>query len=982
MADHLNLAAACISVIAWPHWENQYLPLLAVAAGALPGKWFNPTRIGRKAQNPTSDFSQSFKTDSNSSIPTYVAVSLTAPESDVTTSPADISFTYESAHAVTSDKQKRTPISLKQDSTVYVLSSVESDSATKKANDSSSYFSFPVALSSNMFNRLWASFQTIDLPNIFHSTSSKNSTIIPNDTAFQDSTAVKSDTAVKNDTLSRANLPSSSTTPPNDNDSTIDKESMVSKSNPTNSFLYTSQTSSSLFSTPSNVSPVSINNNVSTPYLHRLLRYDSEPTNPIPRWFIGSLLLNLLLGASTYYLWRLSKQLKIAELVPVDPVPVELQRSGVHETLETIPLDPVPVDLQWSDIDTIETTPIPPSHTNAETQTTPVIPTIGILGFSSIQQVSVDPISVDLKHSAIEMIDIAPMPPSYTNAKSQTTPVIAPPLGFSGIGGVSVAPVPAALHQSNATSYTNTGVQTESAPKSFSKIWEVSSAPTEDNLAVHKCSGCDTIPFAHVCYGCLPAPVKQSNVGCQTDSIEVKHFGNQTDFVGVKHSGSQTDSHVFEHSGSQTDSFGHQDSGCQTDSVESEQKTPVEHNDSGCQTDFVEVKHSRNQTDSHEAEEKEPVEHKESGCQTEFVEVIQKDFGCQTDPVEVEQKDSVDQEDPVNQEDSDGQEDSVDQENPVDPIDQEDHIEQAEPGAEMEPVDPVDFTAPRVTQQLAYNPFPHANEASHPAHQERPIDTLDHAAWPYSPTQPAPKGWQNREDFAYPDLPKPQKLDVVGPRKEGPMYRNEVRNWERTQSVRAIDAQRDYEEYVSGPGHSSRSVDLVDLLFRPVKKQLTKEEEAELSRERNRRVQAAKRRAGWKRNRQNGTDQAGNGQSNAGVNSGGQQEPPERTFDWSNPNPRDFDAMGLTLPIRLPLPSEDMRQPMALGNDLFSPPSEVNAEVNMDVNAASAGPRTRMPPRAQDNRNPVPPGENALLNLLQDWNADAKGSAVGELGDA
>jgi hypothetical protein len=57
-------------------------------------------------------------------------------------------------------------------------------------------------------------------------------------------------------------------------------------------------------------------------------------------------------------------------------------------------------------------------------------------------------------------------------------------------------------------------------------------------------------------------------------------------------------------------------------------------------------------------------------------------------------------------------------------------------------------------------------------------------------------------------------------------------------------------------------------MFRPVKKQLTKEEEAELSRERNRQVQADKRRRGWKRNQNKGTDQARVEQGNASVSLG------------------------------------------------------------------------------------------------------------------
>jgi hypothetical protein len=92
--------------------------------------------------------------------------------------------------------------------------------------------------------------------------------------------------------------------------------------------------------------------------------------------------------------------------------------------------------------------------------------------------------------------------------------------------------------------------------------------------------------------------------------------------------------------------------------------------------------------------------------------------------------------------------------------------------------------------------------------------------------------------------------------------------------------------------------------------------------------------------------------------------------------------MGLILPVRLPLASEDMRQPTTLENDLFSPHSEVQAETNTEVNAevstevdaAGVEPRVRMPPRAQDNRTPIPPEDNTLLNLVQGWNADAHGS--------
>jgi hypothetical protein len=108
----------------------------------------------------------------------------------------------------------------------------------------------------------------------------------------------------------------------------------------------------------------------------------------------------------------------------------------------------------------------------------------------------------------------------------------------------------------------------------------------------------------------------------------------------------------------------------------------------------------------------------------------------------------------------------------------------------MEPVESASSRAPRITQHLAYHPLPHADEASHSAHQQRQIDTLGHTTWPYGPTHPAPEGWQNREDFTYPDLPQPQKPDVVESRKEGQVYRNHFRIWERNQGLRAIDAQR------------------------------------------------------------------------------------------------------------------------------------------------------------------------------------------------
>ncbi|KAF2440672.1 hypothetical protein P171DRAFT_500175 [Karstenula rhodostoma CBS 690.94] len=668
------------------------------------------------------------------------------------------------------------------------------------------------------------------------------------------------------------------------------------------------------------------------------------------------------------------------DIVPLDTPSVELQPS-VITAIETLPLgpsytdtqaqtepviptlgfssvsgvfvDPIPIALQQSAITTIiNTAPVVPSYTDMEVQTLPtalpytdvgvqIEPVIPSLTFSSIEQVSVDPVPVALQQSAITtVIDTVPMPPSYSDSETQTDPIhhsytdaeaqtssllpshtdvgaqvepVISTLSFSGIEQVSVHPIPVKLEQSNVATYTDMEAQTEPVLLSFSEIREVSSLPTEMFPVIHVCSGCKTASSEHRCSGCHTAP-EQTDSECQTDPVKGSDSGTQTEPSEQRSSSAQTDFVELK------------DSNCQKDSVE------VEHTNSGCQTDPIEV------------------EHIDSGVQTDSAEVEQRGSSCQTDSTKIKHTDSRFQTGSVQNK-------------------QEESVAQGDSDAQMESVEPTDLSASTIPEQLVYKPFPNGSVQS--IYQQRSVNDLDNIAWPYGPTSPAPEGWQTREDFTYPPTSPPKKPDpndpnLKGKKGVGNLYRNKKRNWQNLERFRVNDAQIDYDEYVLGPGPASSSVERMNLLFRPEPKHMTEEERAKKESESTRLSQTEKRRREYARNQQLAKAQGEQGE---------QGNPPN--FHLDRGNPRHFEALGLILPIRLPSASEDVRR-TPQGTVTLAPPAKVNAASIGEVppmegeqHQAGAQPRIRVPPTAGDTRNPGPPKENILVNPPQKKNTGA-----------
>ncbi|KAF9735510.1 hypothetical protein PMIN02_002641 [Paraphaeosphaeria minitans] len=305
---------------------------------------------------------------------------------------------------------------------------------------------------------------------------------------------------------------------------------------------------------------------------------------------------------------------------------------------------------------------------------------------------------------------------------------------------------------------------------------------------------------------------------------------------------------------------------------------------------------------------------------------------------------------------------------------QKEPIAQADSGPQMEPMEPADPIAPTVTQQLAYNPFPYGTPQS--GQQKRHIDTLNRMAWPYGPTAPAPEGWQTRKDFAYPLPSKPTPPNSNNPNVTRDRFSDQKRKWKNIRHLREKDAQLDYEEHVLGPGSASRSVERTEYLFRPQYKHMTEHEKAEKEKEAKRLSQQQWRRRQWARNQKPAKAQGDGEQGEASGSAGGHDDP--SIFRLDHRNPRNFEAAGFVMPIRLPPKAEDNRAIGRLEENVL-----INSPREEKVGAKGSGRKTpeeeqgprqiKLPAIAADNRAIGRPEDNVLINPPQQEKAHAKG---------
>ncbi|KAK7189515.1 hypothetical protein PSPO01_04518 [Paraphaeosphaeria sporulosa] len=1079
MTDHLNLAAACISVVGFPHWKNQPLALLTIAAGALPGRWFNPVRIAHNAQDLTSDFFPLSDADEKSPAlgAENITVDLSNPVSTDSSPPSRSSF--ESSHGVTSDSGVATPTP----STIYVPVSVENRTTTSSTPASVSHstgkslkFEHDAAVGNNKTVR-----NDLSLP---EETAGQNEITVGNPTAVGDYTASQDDVSLSEtppanidkermsaDEIIHPGVPTADETYENSTASWLVRLSswlnkwfsetrhlsLISSPRPNQSassapssatepISQSTQIASSPSSAPSDVLPVRNNETNSITVEPPVSIHDSDFTTLLVPFLIASSALNAVLVNFGIYFWRLSKKVSVnpqpivpgpvilrqstitavaAHPQPVNPSSVELEQSDISMTYASASLGPSPDFLQLSTIETIDRVPLDPSYANVQTQTDSVIhtlafssmsgvsvepvptalqksdttmvaqntpapssyndigiqtsptglpytdvgaqvePVVPILGFSSIEQEPIDPAAVALQRSVVTTIfDAEPEPPPYTDAEAQVEPVM-PALGFPEVKKLSVDPVPVPL-----PSNTNVGVQVEPFHPTLrvSSIEQWSVDPVSVPLPLNTNSGVQVeavrplleissneqvsvepapvqIPYTNMGAQTEPTPLNYSKIeevsmspkpslygdaGVQVESF-IPHLGiSSIEQVSVKpvpvqllctDTGAQTESASLNYSKIEGVSSSpdkgfpviHLCSGCEV--------APSEHRCSGCHTAPRESDSGR-QTDSAE------VEHNGSSCEGDSFQIDNTESGLQIEPVQNKQKEAV---------------------------------AHTDPGAQMVFAEPTSASAPTVTQRLVHNPFSHGNLK--PAHQQDPIDTLNHVAWPYGPTYPAPEGWRTREDFTYPLLSPPMPPDPNDPNVDKKWLWNQKRRWKNLRHLREKEAQLDYEEYVLGPGSASRSVERTEHLFRPQYKHMTEEERAKKDKEAKRLGQQKWRRQQWARNQKPVKAQR----------DGGQRDP--SNFRVDHRNPRNLEAAGFELPIRLPSREVDDR---AIGrpddNVLVNPPQEEKAHAN--------GPGPENPEEGQgpallrfpavDNRNPGSLEENVLVYPPSQEKARAK----------
>ncbi|KAJ4358438.1 uncharacterized protein N0V89_003021 [Didymosphaeria variabile] len=977
MADHLNLAAACISVIAFPHVENPLLPLITVAAGALPGRWFNPARVARAVTDISISWPSSLTKETNSLASVYqnITINLTTPKTDTTIFSAKFSPSSAPSPDVLSNDTINQPIPLHRPDTVD-LPRFENDTADRVVNLSSSNPLSAEDRESNVFSTLTKSLPTASLLNKFFSSTTKskasvnNHTIGENGIAATNDEPIKSDTIIKNDVATEDDnsamdddTPVQNGTIPEDDtflkNSTVFKDDSVFK----NDSLYNENTStwmadlSSLLAPAPNIpysntsgiprrsSPTAVD--ISSSFNHSVSN-KFEPKNDSFHSTFGTFSASSTTNTSS-----------ISNVSRGSSSSITSSSSGKFNTFSTSQASSSafarPSSVSFDPINDNISKPYPPPvsyYASGRTDYLPLLVFTGALNLvlgmfireyrRLLKNAETSPAlsrgtkteRVKLKVSDVTtVIETVPLESQlFLLRESGITESVTEPrtvllqqtaaakiietvplephcvlLRESGITELVIEPRTVLLQQTAASTITETmPLDTEPVSLQQTMVSTTSEAvPLDPKFA----------PFQHL----------QAKAQAETEPVDPKPVPLKFSKITEK----ETDpvSPSFTDTVAQADMVRPTPLGMADITIESTAPTAVLEGDAQEHTCF--------------------------GCGT--VPFKHECLGCRT--TDAEQTDSVKQIDCDGQTVSDRQTGSVEQEDSI---------------GEVDPVEPTNPSTPTPTQILAYEPFQHANSLW--AHQQRTIDSLDLNVWPYAVREQAPEGWQNREDFTYPETPKPVLLPHTGShlaekrKGAGYVYRQDLKQWERIERFRENEAQRDYEEYVLGPGPATRSVERTESLFRPERKQLTEAERIEKNREHSRIKQKNRRQAEWLRHHGQGADQADNGQGDASANGGELSTTGPSKLDPNNP--RNFTALGYKLQCKVPLASEDRRLKDPPKDVLRSPPAEVDAtslgefpqaEAEEQDSIAPARLIFKAPPASEDKRNVTRLEENRLL---------------------
>lgn len=440
MADHLNLAATCISVLGWPHWNNQPVAFLFIAAGTLPGTLFNPVPYIRTAQNLTSGIlaSSSPSEDSPFTVNQTTNVGLSTAN-DTTSWLVGAGSTHELSHGVTCNA---TSTSTPQH--IYVSPSTGNKTTTSSAPASSP-----------------------SCPHRNSSTPSNNPTAEKGETSSSGITAVG--TAIKADGDHVATEPTSSRNPNHSSSA-----NSTTEHDPVWTLKDESIKTTLVVVAWSTIVVLAL---MVLHYQQKASKLDSQ-----------------LADTGTI---QLSRVVPTIDVPPLDPSHADLRRSRVATTIDLPPVDPSPVTLQMSSIKSVATEPSKSPRPSVKIQLNREIPT---LSFSKLSEVSVDPDPIVLKQSDVQTIyeaapglssdeELGPQntDPPHVDAEAPVTPA-ARPLGFSSIEQVSVdlVPVllPARVHtgtqiSAEPASWDDKGVQVEPVHPAFglSSIQQVSVEP-------------------------------------------------------------------------------------------------------------------------------------------------------------------------------------------------------------------------------------------------------------------------------------------------------------------------------------------------------------------------------------------------------------------------------------------------------------------------------------------------------------------------
>lgn len=865
MADHINLAVACVSIIALPHMDNKLLGLITVAAGALPGWWFNPLRVASAVKS--------------------AAGGLSSPSGSRKNTVSDAPSHDDEAESSTSFQDDETKSSLishdEATSTVKDVTGSEAESSTSSHSDTTSAFEY--LTHSETESTTYSHADKIDsLEQPFNNSptateSTPDGETDPPTVYYEHYTTTNStETAEPPETIELSEATESTGSPSlhatapegwgswlrkkissepalGDLPSSLDTETGTSTdkhdtNTPGLSFLSEDSTSVTsdtqvLPSTPSDSLTALPDYDVSDPLPPPASLPASQTDFPVQPVGICSLVLNLVLVMFlVHYLRQLKKpntslsrdQKTQTEPQPEpqpepqmdsQPEPAKMNFSMTMTVFEYEPLEPEPIPSQMLMITEVSTEPKnePLNLPNPMTvETAPVSPKSAPLKLLGIKPV--DTVPVELTPAVLDISDIQQQ---ATNPKDTEGAV----LSHSGVMTAETTPREA-----------------RPALLKLSAITQANSVPSEPKSDLLKSSTVATQ---------ATAPIEREPV-----CLKLSNITRVGAVPSVAESESSSPTHApLEHSGNSL----------QAGNMPLNTKHPDILELATISTEVIEPKHP-SLTDA----------------ETQYSAITPgRDAMIQTDSAEPKQS---------SMKDSGTQYSTV------------------TPGTEaIVQTDPVEHKGSDIVKRtLTYNPRP--GEPSYSRLTPRLVDDLQLHAWPFAPRLPAPEDLPTPKDF---ERPKPEKKAVTPSERlaflkkgTGSMEKQKQANWEYNTQRLEAEARQDYEESLFGPGPASIADRRISRLFVPGKKRESLEEKEARNQEKRRRKNQRNKdnQKEKKKNKQHGQGEGQASSEQVGPRGTANEAPiPVHKPQLDSFNIKHFDQLNLAYEVILPEKSTDKR---------------------------------------------------------------------------